>query len=169
MGKQLLFFVCAVALGTNFAICADSQTSRNLIGQNWYCTDNYQGIHRYIFNPNGTFSEAFLHADAKGTQILESGSYGILAIPLCLLRRSKFWTARLIRPSLRYRPFLRSNSGLLRGTASTHAAIHLLPKTLLRMPLRSRRSARLRSGSSTANGSRETDCNRSSSFQMGLA
>ena len=41
MGKQLLFFVYAFAVGTNLAYCADSETSRNLIGQNWYCTDNY--------------------------------------------------------------------------------------------------------------------------------
>ena len=77
MGKQLLFFVCAVALGTNFAICADSQTSRNLIGQNWYCTDNYQGIHRYIFDPNGTFSEAFFTPTPKGLKYWNPGATAI--------------------------------------------------------------------------------------------
>jgi hypothetical protein len=74
MGKQLLFFVCAFALGTNFPICADSQTNRNLIGQNWYCTDNYQGIHRYIFNPNGTFSEAFFTPTQKGLKYWNTGA-----------------------------------------------------------------------------------------------
>jgi hypothetical protein len=77
MGKQSLFFVCAFALGTNFAMCADSQTSRNLTGQNWYCTDNYQGIHRYIFNPNGTFSEAFFTPTQKGLKYWNPGATDI--------------------------------------------------------------------------------------------
>jgi hypothetical protein len=77
MGNQLRFFVCAFALGTNFAICANSQTSRHLIGQNWYCTDNYQGIHRYIFSPNGTFSEAFFTPTKRGLKYWNPGATNI--------------------------------------------------------------------------------------------
>lgn len=66
MRNQLLVLFFALGMGMNSAFCADSETSRNLIGQNWYCTDNYQGIHRYIFNPSGTFSEAFFTPTQKG-------------------------------------------------------------------------------------------------------
>jgi len=45
---------------------SQEQTIRNLVGKNWYCTDNYQGIHRYLFDQNGTFSEAFFTPTPKG-------------------------------------------------------------------------------------------------------
>jgi hypothetical protein len=71
--KQLLVFMCALGMGTNLAFCANSETSRNLIGQNWYCTDNYQGVHRYIFNANGTFTEAFFTSTPKNHKYWDQG------------------------------------------------------------------------------------------------
>ena len=50
------------------------QTSRNLVGKNWYCTDNYQGIHRYLFDQNGTFSEAFFTPTPKGLKYWNPGA-----------------------------------------------------------------------------------------------
>lgn len=76
MGKQLLFFVCTFAVATNFAYCADSETSRNLIGQNWYCTDNYKGIHRFNFDANGTYSEAFFTPTSKNLKYWNPGATG---------------------------------------------------------------------------------------------
>jgi hypothetical protein len=66
MRKQILVFaVCSFALGTNLAFCSDSDASRNLVGGNWYCTDNYKGVHRFIFDANGTYSEAFFTPTPK--------------------------------------------------------------------------------------------------------
>lgn len=74
---QLLVLVCALGIGTNFAFCANSETSRNLIGQNWYCTDNYQGIHRYSFSTNGTFTEAFFTSTPKNLKYWNPGATAI--------------------------------------------------------------------------------------------
>jgi len=47
------------------AASADTATSKNLIGQSWYCTDSHKGIHRFVFSPNGTFTAEFWTPTAK--------------------------------------------------------------------------------------------------------
>lgn len=77
MWKQSLVLFIALGMGMSLGFCADSETSHSLIGQTWYCTDNYQGIHRYIFNPNGTFSEAFFTPTGKRLKYWNPGATAI--------------------------------------------------------------------------------------------